>query len=180
MTNFIEEIWNLLNSINDDSIKIDNSKKDEFTKCFDKYRKYILKHYMSENTRELDRHKNAGIIVVSLIEANVILPCVNIPKDKVFLGDKIYALTVALSYMLFDLNETLKNKNLKSVDKYFFPQSFSCENNFFDVMARNLYYNEENHILDNMVLDLANVFFLIEYITIIKEGIDPIQLIYTN
>lgn len=177
MTNFAENIWKSIvihENDNSNDVIINNEKKSLFIKYCKDYRKMVLTNYMDEDTKELDRHKIAAIIVVSLIKSGAIQQAkdIIISEDEIFVGDKMLAMDMALAYMLSDLNQHIEAKGITPLNHYFFPNSFSCEYNFYDVMVRKIFYNEENNILDKIILDLADLFFLIEYITLLKSDID--------
>lgn len=79
--------------------------------------------------------------------------------------------------MQAQLNKLLDLKNEKKIDRYVMPIPFSCETNYFDVICRNLYYEENSKDEDGEKLwrlnplQLANTYYLIELYTLEHNGI---------
>lgn len=132
--------------------------------------------YMRKNVVELDRHKVVAAQITACIETNLITRKVN--KGEVFLGLYMIALEVALNWMIIGLNDELKKVGIvKKIDRYIMPDAFACSTRYFDIFARNLYYS---HVKGNGLnpLDIAEKLFLLEYITLLKNDIDPTILKY--
>ena len=72
--------------------------------------------------------------------------------------------------MLSSLNEELEIKGLNKIVCFEFPPQMCCDQEYFSVLCRNLYIlNSENRLYS---IDLANILFLIESYTLLKNGID--------
>lgn len=154
--------------------------KEAFEECyshFKKWREILLKQYMKEEVIELDRHKIAAILSISIIESKAISYNGDL-HGKIFLGLQLLSVSCGLSYMQLQLNNLLKSKNQKTINKYLMPRPHSCETNYFDVIARNLYYEEHGTDLNGRKLwglnplQLANTFYLIELFTLEHYNID--------
>lgn len=147
--------------------------------AFDKYKKifkdkydFIKINFMKSSVSALDRHKVASIIIASIIESDSVIYNQKISDGKVFFGKYQIAVSVGLSYMLDQLNEMLAKKSNK-IEKYWFPEAFSCKTPYFDIFARNLYFTHEKTNWNLNLLDIAEILFLLEYMTLQKNGIDP-------
>jgi hypothetical protein len=148
--------------------------KGAFEDCyshFKNWRNLILSQYMKKEVEELDRHKIAAILTISIIESKAITYIGDL-KDKVFLGSQLLAVTCGLSYMQGQLNKLLATKQLKKIERYIMPEPFSCKTNYFEIIARNLYYEENGTDLDGNKLwrlnplQLANTYYFIELYTL--------------
>lgn len=177
MTTLIENIWNLINNEcnkynkENPNFKFDKTKKQVFKELFkEKYSKVMTKHMLS-SVKNLDRHKVAALIIDSLLEIDAIL-YENLEDNYVFIGAELIALKVGLAYMVEKLNEKLSSRGVeKKIEEFIFPNAQSCDTSYMDIMCRNLYYAKTNSKLNT--LDLADRLFLIEYIALSKEGINP-------
>lgn len=175
MTPLIEKTWDTVCvgakiMCNEDSQMVfDPSRKENYFSTFKKIHAQILQ-YMEDEKLPLDRHKIASIIIVSALTANV-LESTN--ENGIFLGNYILATEVALSYMLGELNEILKEQEQKTVDSFFFPKAISCNTNYFRIFYRNLYYSQNNAEWGLNPLDMAERLFLLEYMTLVKNNINP-------
>jgi hypothetical protein len=120
---------------------------------------------MNDSVKELDRHKQAAILLYCTIKNRLFIPAVKPKKNEVFVGCEQIGLLLSLSYMKDMLNEVLKEINEKPIERYILPQAFSCSTEYFDILTRDLYLQE--HEDDGVyVLFLAHVLFLIEYNTL--------------
>lgn len=176
--------WDLLETAYNTKIKDQNSDiifdKNLFDDCYDyfkQWRELIQKKYMKDPEKELDRHKIAAILTISIIQSKSIYYNNKISNNQIFIGLQLLAVTCGLSYMQDELNKILIENGYDPIDKYDLPIPFSCDTNYLEVIARNLYYQEHGTDLSGKKvwtfnpLDLANEYFLIEYITLIKRGI---------
>lgn len=177
MTPLIENVWNLLdaeyNMYNQENpnFKFDKTQKNDFKQIFSEKYDYVMKNYMDSSVKDLDRHKVAALIIVSLLEIDAIY-YENLDEDCVFIGAELLALKVGLAYMVEKLNEKLCLRGIKKkIEKFNFPNAQSCDTSYIDIMCRNLYYAKTDYKLNP--LDLADRLFLVEYIALSKEGIDP-------
>ncbi|MBD5554753.1 MAG: hypothetical protein HDQ95_05225 [Roseburia sp.] len=159
---------------NDSRIQFHPERETIFSDEFEKSYKYILNQFMIKDYEKegtLDHHKIAALIVICGIKSKFV--SMNpVPEDTVFLGNESIALSVALSFMQSILNDKLQAARVnKRIEKYAFPKAWICRTQYYDIMVRNLYYAQEHWELNP--LELAEKFFLIEYITLEKNGIDP-------
>lgn len=152
----------------DSQVVYDKSKKEKFKSNFTLLYDQLSK-YMEDPTKPLDRHKVAAIIIISIIKSNILTSTGN-TKERIFVGNYILASEMGLSYMLAKLNEKLSDN--EKIDKYFFPEAFSCPTDYFDIFYRNLYYVNDNEDWSLNPLDISERLFLLEYITVDKKGID--------
>lgn len=177
MTPLIENVWDLLRDEYDKynqknpNFKFDQTKKEDFERVFfDKYN-FVKTKYMDSSVEDLDRHKVAALIIVSLLEINA-FSYEGLDDDCIFIGAELLSLKAGFAYMVEKLNEKLSQKGChKKIEKINFPNAQSCETSYMDIMCRNLYYAKEEGKLNP--LDLADRLFLVEYIALLKEEIDP-------
>lgn len=177
MTPLIENVWDLLaNEYNKHykenlNFKFDQTKKNDFKQLFTQKYDFIMKTYMDSSVEYLDRHKVAALIIVSLLEIDAI-SYDNLDEDCVFVGAELLALKVGLAYMVEKLNEKLYSRGIeRKIEEFKFPKAQSCDTSYLDIMCRNLYYAKKDYKLNP--LDLADRLFLVEYIALFKEGLDP-------
>lgn len=182
MTPLIDSIWEKLTASSvvygeeNPHFAFQDDKKELFAqKMKSNYRK-VKDEYMTTSVENLDRHKVAAIIVISALEAEVI-GYKDLDNDYVFIGAELIALNVGLSYMIDRLNERLDERQVgKRIQRFVFPDAQSCSTPCAEIICRNLYYAKRDYGLNP--IDLAERFFLLEYITLMKEGIDPNILKY--
>lgn len=188
MRQTLEATWKLLECAYEIAKKEDRniifSKEvyNNFKLYFENWHKIILDRFMNKNiVHELDRHKIAAILVISIIQSKAISYKETL-DDEIFIGSELLALSTGLSYMQDQLNILLTEIGEKNIEKYIMPTPLSCETSYFEVIARNLYYEnyatdkEENKIWSLNPLQLANTFYLIEYLTLKENDIDPVKL----
>lgn len=143
---------------------------EKYRETFDSlYNKVSL--YMENKDGALDRHKTAAIIMISIIESNPLICESDANSDKVFMANYVLAAEIGLSYMLEMLNQKLNKKGEKSIEKYFFPEAMSCSTEYFQIFYRNLYYAHTDWILNP--LDMAERLFLLEYMTLKENDVNP-------
>ncbi len=180
MTNGIKHIWDTVieaSKLYDSDINLifDVSKEKEklFTTTFKKYHNHILKDYMKQSVETLDRHKIAAIIICSIIDTKIVTVNKNESnKGKVFIGLEMIALSVGLSYMQRSLNDLLRKKGeTKYINAYVLPTPIACDTDYFDVLARNLFFARRDYKINP--LDIADKLFFIEYLTLKEKMIDP-------
>lgn len=180
MTKTIKYVWNVLNgaiqTIDDDdrneNLTIKCKDFDFFKKTFKDLYYEILNDYMGESVVNLDRHKVAAIIIISILKT-IEIKYNNLPKTKVFWGKQTVAVNIGLNYMCGELNKILaKNGWDGKMEKFDMPNAISCNTSFEDIMIRNLVYAEDNPKWGLNPLAIAENLFLLEYITIIQKGID--------
>ncbi len=180
MKPIIDSIWNAVKEkieyLQDDdkNIIFDDSKYDAFKNEFENLYESIKEKYMNKHVTALDRHKVAAVMIVSLLKTNVIA-YKKISDKFVFIGSEMIATEIALSWMCQNLNERLNELKIEvEITEYIMPRAFACDTPYFEIFSRNLFFAQENYKLNP--LDIAEKLFLLEYITIIKNNIDPILL----
>ncbi|MCH5183041.1 MAG: hypothetical protein J1E00_02605 [Oscillospiraceae bacterium] len=177
MRALIDSFWGQLEAtsqkyqVKDSSICFNVETYDEYCKLFKTIYDDIKDRYMKKNVQALDRHKVAAVFIVSTLEANVITYEKELSDNHHFLGKEMFATEVAWAWMLKSFNEKLKDVGLKTVESYHMPVPFACETPYFDIFSRNLYFSKSNTKL--IVLDIAEKLFLLEYITLLYNDIDP-------
>lgn len=191
MGNFtiIDKAWESIEQIITDYkqqgiiLKTHDGKKQEFAQKFSKLYNYILKTFMSEETKDLDPHKQAAILIISAIECEIVDPQEDIPN-----GNRIIynvALAAGIVYLQNRMSARLKNADMPCGDMAIeFPEAFTCETPYFSIMTRMLYYedpkqktkNYTGNFLEYNILELSDRLFLLEYITLLQNGIDLYKL----
>lgn len=137
----------------------------------------IKAEYMKPNVSELDRHKIISTMIIASIE-NDLVTYSGKNSRLVPLVEFMIPTEVGLNWMLAGLNRELSKRNFKAkISRYHMPQAFACDTPYFEVFCRNLYYaNEKEKNLRLNPLDIAEKLFLLEYITLLKNNIDPTLL----
>lgn len=150
--------------------------KDKYVNDFLAMYKSIKDEYMSSATKELDRHKQAAILLHCTIQNELFKPQKILKDDEIFVGCEQIGLLLSLSYMRDMLNKLLKEINEKPIQKYIFPKAFTCETEYFDILIRDLYLqkHKEGAVY---VLSLAHILYLIEYNTLREINPDLIDKI---
>lgn len=179
MTPLINEIWDTVKA-GANAMCADDSKihfKESAQHIFANSCKTIydnLLEYMEDKEKPLDRHKMAAIFMISVIKAEVL----DAPEEEntVFVGNYVLAAEIGFSYMLKALNEKLKEKhngNVEPLQGFYFPKANSCTTDYFRIFYRNLYYANTNKEWNLNPLDIAERLFLIEYLTLEHNQIQP-------
>lgn len=157
---------------NNINLKFNEDKVDEFNKEFDNLYNLIIKTCMADDVKNLDAHKQAAIGAIVFSKIAPITCNEVIPEDEAFIVNESLGLSVALSCMHDYLNTRLNQNGKKSLEiPYEMPTPLNCSDNFFFIMCRTMYYNRMDGIIDKTVLNLANILFLLEYITLQDQGI---------
>ena len=157
----------------DNSIFFDDSdgKFQGFYETFKSKYKAIQANYMKKRVTTLDRHKVAAVMIVTTIEKDVIKYRAPLQNEHVFLGAEMFSTEVALSWMLDSLNKKLNELGKTPLDAYHMPKAFSCDTPYFEIFTRNLFFTYKDYKLSP--LDIAEKLFLLEYISLLKNDIDP-------
>lgn len=145
----------------------------KFDDIFRNYYNDIMARFMKE-TKELDAHKQAAIIILSCLESSAITH--NAEKGSISIAPELIAINVGLSYMNDRLNEKLVKKKLKKIKNYSLPIAIACNTPYIEIMSRLLYYEQNEDDMRFNVLELSDRLFLIEYITLLENGINPCDL----
>ena len=178
----------------ENQIVLDNKKKEEFVNTFIDLYNRIRKNYMQDNVDRLDHHKQTAIIIYSIIKNEIVysenFKNVNYgknPKDffslnneqEVFIEPERIALEFGLTFMQNSLNEKLKEIGEKPIKDYKMPKPISCNKDYYVVLIRQLFFDFHYGNISNpevFILSLANVLFLIEYLTLKENRIDTQKL----
>ena len=112
---------------------------------------------MSQDTTDLDRHKQAAIFILSILKSGVLSQ----ESEDGFISLGLYAalLDVVLSYLYEELCKELRRVGIKRPPSFELPIAFPIE-----------------YPMSYNILDWSDRFFLLEYICILKNGHDPIAL----
>lgn len=178
MSRMTDVVWNMLKDaisqakIKDEQVCYDDAAKSKFEALFHEKYEFVKENFMKESVETLDRHKVASIIIASLIETDVISYSGEVSQEQTFFGKYLIAVSVGLSYMQSRLNEILIKGNQPKIDRYLFPTAFSCTTPYFAIFARNLYFTHEKTNWQLNLLDMSEILFLIEYLTLVQKGID--------
>ncbi len=156
-----------------DHIHFEEERYQNYKNLFMEYYNNIINEHMYD-TEKLDTHKVAAIIIVSCIESEMIV-CDEEQRGQICIATEIIALTVALSFMNIKLNKRL-NKTKVEMLRYSMPIAFACQTPYHEIMCRLLYLRKKEGFSTLCVLELSDKLFLLEYLTIIKENINPILL----
>lgn len=113
----------------------------------------VMARFMQTDTGALDAHKQAAILTISCLEANVIEHRLDDSK-KISIVPQSTALNVALSYMKRCMNDTLKEKGIaKRIDKYYLPVAIACDTPYQEIMFRLLYHEQTEKDMTLNVLE---------------------------
>lgn len=139
--------------------------KDIFIKDFEEKYNEILNYYMDSKDGDLDRHKQAAILLYCTIKNKLFKYNGKIESGKIFVGCEQIGLLLCLSFMKDMLNNILEEINEKPIDGYEFPTAFSCKTAYFDVLTRDIYLQDYKDA-GVYILFLSNILFFIEYRTL--------------
>lgn len=153
----------------DDTVAFVRENEKNFSEEFKKNYAHIMNQYMKD-TKELDSHKQAAIIVISAMKSGLVTA--GYPDDKITLAPELILVKVALSYMNDILNQKLKQSSRFKINKFSLPLPLSCDTPYIEVMCRLLYYEQIGKEHFN-ILELSDRFFLLEYINLLQNGIEP-------
>lgn len=192
----IEKAWDALKNVCDHldeeaNVYFSEKSYPEFAQLFTRYYKLFLDNFMTEKTTELDEHKQAAIIVISAIEANVILQSTK--EGEIPLAPYAVALKVGLSFLLDRINERLLNCKDKlrkadsqgreekiNIDEFYLPYPLACDTPYFESLCRILYFEnggaekeEIGYPMKYNIVEWADRFFLLEFILLQQNGINP-------
>lgn len=180
MTPLINEMWDIVKigadamCAEDSRIRFKESQKHVFENSCKKIYDDLLE-YMEDKEKPLDRHKMTAIFMISVIKAEV-LEATKEGENTVFVGNYVLAAEVGFSYMRKALNEKLEEKlkeKVKPIQGFYFPQANSCPTDYFRIFYRNLYFANTNPEWNLNPLDIAERLFLLEYLTLEHNQIQP-------
>ena len=186
MTPVIEKTWSAVESAcnqlsNRANVSLREEAYSEFKDRFSGYYKLFLEQFMTANTRELDEHKQAAVIVISIIESNAIQQ--SIQSGEIPLAPYAVALNVGLSFLLDRINEKLERIGHNAIEEFQLPFPIACNTPYFESLCRILYYEDVgvkkqgiNYPMSFNIVDWADRFFLLEYILLQQNQINPKDL----
>lgn len=145
----------------------------EFESLFTRHYNDIMNRFMRE-TEVLDSHKQAAIITISCLESNAVRH--EVEDGKISIVPQLIAVNVGLSYMNDRLNEMLEERGLGTIERYDMPIAIACETPYIEIICRLLYYEQHEEDMVFNVMELADKYFLLEYISLIQNGIEPALL----
>ena len=180
--NNLETFWTILEenykkSPQKKAIIFHEEKKEEFFKmCEDKYED-IQQNRMKNPDKALDVHKKIAIAVYACLNTELMEYKAELKKDQVEVVLEKAAVDMAFSYLKARVKEKADDNGLEMIypDRFEFPIAFSCNTLYPDILVRLLFYQREKR-QDIDILMLANQFFLVEYIHLLQQGIDPVLL----
>lgn len=151
-------------------------KFDDFSNLFITKYEDIMDRFMKEDTEALDAHKQAALLTVCCLELKIVEHKIDDP-EKISIIPQLIAINVGLSYMLDCLNAKLfENGIIKKIEEYYFPVAIACETPYMEIMCRILYHEQTEQDMSFNVLELADRYFLLEYITLLQRRIEPALL----
>ena len=71
------------------------------------------------------------------------------------------------------LKKKLVDKGENPIGKIWMPDALSCDAPYFEILCRNLFYAKSDAGWNINPLDMAEKLFILEYVTLEKNGIDP-------
>lgn len=171
------DLWNKKES--SAQLTFHSERREEFIDIFAKYYESIKEQFMTSDTKALDTHKQVAIMMISAWEANVIeqAPC---EEGQIPLGCQAVILDVALSYLEQSVNKKLADIKVRPI-KLKLPEALACDTSYFNILRRMLYYElflgrqqgSNGYGMTYNILEWSDRFFLLEYITLLENGIDP-------
>lgn len=180
MTPLVDNLWDIVEKEykkyeeKDSNFIFAKDKQDEFKKQVDLLYKDIKRQYMLPTVKHLDRHKMAACIIIKMLEMDII-SYKKVSSEYLFIGAELIALKVGLSYMRAKVNEKLaERKVIRRMKRFTFPEAQACETPYIEIICRNLYYAKRDFVFNP--LDLADRLFLLEYISLQKQRINPNRL----
>lgn len=139
--------------------------RESFVADFEAKYNEIKMSYMSSPKGNLDRHKQAAILLYCTTKNKVFEYNGKVDSDKIFVGCEQVGLLLCLSYMKDMLNNILEEIDEKPIDRYIFPTAFSCQTEYFDILTRDIYLQGYKDA-GVYILFLANILYFIEYNTL--------------
>ncbi|MCD8147693.1 MAG: hypothetical protein LUD84_10555 [Clostridiales bacterium] len=185
MKKTIDQYWLLLSTyckLMDERgvpVSIREEKKTDYRKAVESRCQSYKESYMKSGTKELDRHKVAAIMVVEGLKCKVIdsskingkleSGAINIGAEKVLLASAFDFMTAVVNQILDEARNTDPEVALERFPGFAFPEAWSCDTDFMNIMSRTLYYansDDSGYKLNEM--ELAEKFFILEYSSILS------------
>lgn len=147
--------------------------KESFRKLFNEMYENVMDEFMYD-TNALDSHKQAAILTISCLRSNAIEHILD-DKTEISIIPQLIAINVGFSYMKNCINDILKENGIKrTITHYYFPVPLACDTPYPEVICRLLYHEQkEGHF---NVLELSDRYFLLEYLNLLQQGIEPCQI----
>lgn len=183
MTPVIDKAWAALkancNQLGEEvGVSFNQEAYKDFKEQFNYYYGTFLSEFMTKETTELDEHKQTAVIVISAIKSNAIRQSVR--DNEIALAPYSVALNVGLSFLLDRLNEKLIAAGVKEINEFQLPFPIACDTPYFESLCRMLYYEDSNegksgvnYPMSLNMIEWADRFFLLEYILLQKNEINP-------
>ena len=139
--------------------------------CSQTYDLYRLR-FMTSGVTSLDRHKIASILVLEAIANDLIKTDESIiPEGMISIGQEKVVIRCALYYIQREFNQLIEGHSFEKMDRFILPTAFSPQTKYIDTMCRiqlhsKKFYNKTEY-LQIALMDLADRFFLLEYISIL-------------
>lgn len=196
MKGAIKKAWDALRDVcnqldENEDVRFVEDNYSEFERFFTSYYKLFLDKFMTEKTTELDEHKQTAVIVISAIQANAIIQSTK--EGEIALAPYAVALKVGLSFLLDRINEKLLNCKDKlrmgdkqgdeeeiKIDEFYLPYPLACDTPYFESLCRILYFENGGAEKEGIgypmaynIVEWADRFFLLEFILLQQNGINP-------
>ena len=161
----------------------DNDVEESYVKrCNEVYESY-KRTYMDEAVTSLDRHKVAAILVIEAVAMELVkMNKEELSDGDIFIGKSKVPFVCALRYIQREYNSIIKGSNIREMTSFALPDAFSCDTKYIDIMCRIQFYSEKLYdqptFVDIAVMDLADRFFLLEYIAIQKFYKEDTEKVY--
>lgn len=153
-----------------------NEMKEQFRSFYKDEYMHIKDRFMTDDTSFLDSHKQAALLTICCLKLNIVEYTKPMPNknNEICIIPQIIAINVGLSYMLQCLNDLLQDKKInKHISKYYFPVAIACDTPYDKIICRILYLEQHEKDLEFNVLELADRYFLLEYINLLQHDIEP-------
>lgn len=139
------------------NIAVNPERKAQFVDTFQCKYSEMMTMYMNQKVQYLDRHKVSAILIYSVIRTGLLEY-----KDKTQVCKENYqlAISLALSYLVYESNIDRKEKGQKKLDRIIFPMVYNGNKDYKELLLSIL---EMSDIDDNInLLELANIMMLLE------------------
>lgn len=168
----LQLLWNEMikdverNIEKDENIIVNKDKYIEFQNVFEKMYDKIKNENMQNEVLYLDRHKVAAIIIYSIVKIKVVEYGVS-AEGKEFLGNYQLAFSAGLSYLQYELNQKLNEKEITPIKKFLFPEVMYGTLCYKDNVINMLFFSDKESNLN--ILELANMLFLLEQFNLLQK-----------
>ncbi len=122
----------------------------------------------------LGYHKLAAILTIACLQSNAVGHTLD-DKTEISIIPQMIAVNIGFSYMKDCMNDILKKSGIKkTIKRYYFPASLAGDTSYPETLCQLLYHEQKEGRFD--VLDLADKYFLLEYLNLLQQGIEPCQI----